>query len=218
MSAAAEEFNQLVRDKEQRSRHPADDDDDDDLNLSEEDEVDGDAGPDEEDAPRASLSPSQARSTIPLTRYNANTGPKGVITDAQHFRDAKRQHRASARGSTAALASQVRNRLSVRERPVGEKTAESDEEIEDDEDGGDDDDFMRQWRRNRLRELQNGSQQPKVPGRGGSKPQWGGLAVVDGEGYLDAVDKSPADTVVVVYIYDDYVSCITRPLRGDMGC
>ncbi|KAK3113530.1 hypothetical protein LTR53_009108, partial [Teratosphaeriaceae sp. CCFEE 6253] len=26
---------------------------------------------------------------------------------------------------------------------------------------------------------------------------------VDGEGYLDAVDKSPADTVVVVYIYDD---------------
>ncbi|KAK0872164.1 hypothetical protein LTR87_012560 [Friedmanniomyces endolithicus] len=36
-----------------------------------------------------------------------------------------------------------------------------------------------------------------------SRRMWGSLATVDGEGYLDAVDKSPADTVVVVYIYDD---------------
>ncbi|TKA68133.1 hypothetical protein B0A55_06951 [Friedmanniomyces simplex] len=204
MSAAQDEFNELMRDKERRTQHPEDDEDDarSFLNLSDEDD-DDDATPpasqvDPDEAPsRPSLS---SRHTIPLTRYEANTGPKGVIADAQHFRDSRRQHRVSVR-STSTLASQALNGSSLHDRPTSEKLQESDEE---EEEVVLNDDFMKQWRSSRLREMQRGGWESKMHSRRPSRRMWGSLATVDGEGYLDAVDKSPADTVVVVYIYDDY--------------
>jgi hypothetical protein len=41
------------------------------------------------------------------------------------------------------------------------------------------------------------------------------LTTVDGEGYLDAVEKSGPSTVVIVYIYDDMVSlsCHARVMK-----
>ena len=193
-----------MRDKEKSRRHPEDDDDARSfLNLSDDDDGTPPAsrgGPDE-NAARPSL--SLGRSTIPLTRYGANTGPKGVISDAQNFRDSRRQHRTSVR-STSTLASQMQNGLSMRDQPPTEKVPVSDEEEEDDEL---DDDFMTQWRRSRLQELQKGGHGSKMHSRQRSTRLWGSLTKVDGEGYLDALDKSPADTVVVVYIYDDSVSC-----------
>ncbi|KAK4554296.1 hypothetical protein LTR86_008504 [Recurvomyces mirabilis] len=221
MATAQEEFNELMRNKESRSRHPEDDNEDarSFLNLSDDDD---DATPpashadSDDDEPRPSM--SQARSTIPLTRYNANTGPKGVISDAQHFRDSRRQHRVSVRSSST-LASHVQNGLSLEDQAQAEKTAaaaaaaaaaESARDPEEEQEDEFDDDFMAQWRNSRLRELQHrGGNQPRMHNRTPSRRIYGTLAPVDGEGYLDAVDKSPADTVVIVYIYDEYseVSC-----------
>ena len=210
MSAAQNEFNELMRSKEGRLGHPEDDDDDDDarsfLNLS--DDEDDDATPPastfDPDEALSRPSTSLARSTIPHTRYGANTGPKGVISDAQNFRDSRRIHRISIR-SNSTLPSQVLSPVSPSAPSPSEKIAESDEE----EDGEDDHDFMRKWRKSRLKDLKSGARESKMHSRERSKRFWGGFTIVDGSGYLDAVDGSPPDTVVVVYIFDDYVSCRT---------
>lgn len=214
MSAAQNEFNELMRDKGRRTAHPEDEDEDDArsfLNLSDDDDDDDDrtppasnADPDEDILPRAST--SSARHTIPLTRYGANTGPKGVISDAQNFRDSRRQHRMSMR-SNQTLPAQVPHALAGAHWHAGEKQlSDADEE---DEDGEDDQDFMSRWRQSRLRELQNGGHESRMHQRARSGRFWGGLATVDGQGYLDALEKSGPDTVVAVYIYDDYVSRVS---------
>jgi hypothetical protein len=99
-TSAQEEFNELMRNKERRTAHPEDADSDarSFLNLSDDD---NDRTPPasnydpDENLPRSST--STARNIIPRTRYGANTGPKGVISDAQHFRDSQRNHRTSLR-------------------------------------------------------------------------------------------------------------------------
>ena len=205
MSAAQDEFNELMRDKERRTTHPEDDDGDarSFLNLS--DDEDDDATPvastiDPDDDAISRPSSSISRNTIPHTRYEANTGPKGVISDAQNFRDQRRIHRISMR-SNSTLPAQADGR---RPSTQSEKISESDEEDEDD---ADDPAFMRKWRKSRLRELRNGSYESKMHNRRKSSHRiWGGMTTVDGGGYLEAVEKSPADVVVAVYIFDDYVS------------
>ncbi|KAK5119106.1 hypothetical protein LTR62_000317 [Meristemomyces frigidus] len=216
MATAQDEFNELMRSKEKRSGHPEDDNSDarSFLNLSEDEDATPPAShaASDDDEPRSSL--SQARHTIPLTRYNANTGPKGVISDAQHFRDSRRQHRDSIR-SPSTLATHVQNGLSLDDQVHAEKRAAEEAGRENnggEEDEGLDDNFMKRWRDSRLRELQHrgGHNAPRMHNRMPSRRMWGSLTAVDGEGYLDAVDKSPADTVVIVYIYDEYseVSCL----------
>ena len=212
MSAAQDEFNELMRDKERRTAHPEDNDDSDDaqsfLNLSDDDDGDNDTTP-----PASTIDPndgasrpsvSLARNTIPSTRYGANTGPKGVISDAQNFRDSRRIHRTSMRSNSSLPAQAGGARYSPNAIGGSEKITESD----GDEDEEEDHDFMRKWRKSRLRELRNGARESKMHSRERSKRLWGGLTTVDENGYLDAVDKSPSDVVVVVYIYDDYVSSL----------
>jgi len=210
-SAAQDEFNELMRDKERRSTHPEDGEDDarSFLNLSDDDEDEDRTPPasntdPDEYHPRAST--SSARHVIPRTRYGANTGPKGVISDAQHFRDSRRVHMTSQRSSmTSVVAAPMQDPRTMwsRDHPVSEKQMESDEEDLGLDDG--DMDFMHKWRQGRLKELQNGGTGSKMHSRGRSRRLYGGLTTVDGEGYLEAVEKSGADTVVVVYIYDDIV-------------
>ncbi|KAF2161259.1 hypothetical protein M409DRAFT_28298 [Zasmidium cellare ATCC 36951] len=198
MSAAQEEFTELMRDKDRRTRHPDDDNGDDGrsfLNLSEDDEPTPSSSryPDM-DAPRPSM--SSARSTIPMKRYGANTGPKGVISDAQDFRDSRRSQRMSMRNSPSLVANT--QTLSLKDRAAPEKVEEEDEEdLEDD-------DFMQSWRQSRLKEMQNGPRESNMHRNGQQRRLFGGLTTVDGDGYLDAVDNSGSDTVVVVYIFDDY--------------
>ncbi|WPH01968.1 phosducin [Acrodontium crateriforme] len=202
MSAAQDEFNELMRDKERITTHPedrnsssshnaSDDDDDSDTHLT---------SAVEDPAPRPSM--SLARATIPRTRFGANTGPKGVISDAQNFRDQQRKHRTSIRGPNG-LVSKMQVGLSMNGRgPATEKIAERDEEEADNEE--EDDEFMQEWREKRLRQMQNGEHESRMHNRDRSVARrWGSLTAVDGEGFLDAVDKSPADTIVLVYIYDD---------------
>lgn len=216
-SAAQDEFNELMRDKERRTTHPEDDNDDarSFLNLSDdEDRTPPASSADPDDyAPRAST--SSARHVIPRTRYGANTGPKGVISDAQNFRDSKRVHMTSQRSSMTSLqatAPQVvqdhSRTMWSRDHPLEKQLEESDEDDLDLDDG--DTDFMHRWRQSRLKELQTGGTPvSKMHSRGRSRRLYGGLTTVDGEGYLEAVEGSGAETVVVVYIYDD----IVRTLR-----
>lgn len=185
-----------MRDKSRRTGHPEDDDDDGRsfLNLSD----DEDGAPSSSryrdgDASRPSMSSS--RSTIPMKRYGANTGPKGVISDAQNFRDSRRSQRMSMRNSP---------KLTTPSQTPSRTTPEKVEE--EDEENMEDDDFMQTWRQNRLKEMQNGPRESYMHRNGQQRRLFGGLTTVDGDGYLDAVDNSPSDTVVIVYIFDDYVS------------
>lgn len=204
MSAAQDEFNELMRDKERRHGHPEDDNDDGRSFLNISDDEDnapsasrGHIDPDAE-APRPST--SSFRSTIPTRRYGANTGVKGVISDAQDFRDARRTQRMSLQNSTN-LSSQTYSPSPDGRAPIEKLEEEGEDDLE--EDG----DFMHKWRQGRLREMQTGTRDSKMHlGSGINRRLYGGLATVDGEGYLDAVDNSGPATVVIVYIYDDYVS------------
>jgi hypothetical protein len=77
----------------------------------------------------------------------------------------------------------------------------------------DDDGFMRSWRQHRINELQD----PRVRRTSPSQRTYGSLEAVDAVGYLDAIEKVSADTVVVVCIYDDRVrrACfVTSELRS----
>lgn len=202
MSAAQDEFNELFRDKDRRSRHPEDDNDSRSSSparspspQNEVNDYDDDEGDNEDALARSAFAPSNARSNrtfLPSLKAHSNTGPKGVIADAHAFKDARHNHRIS---------------LSVSRTPVQEGFNELslDDEL--------DDDFMQSWRQSRLRELsgRGGSQSAQASeGQGGAaaargQRRYGGLPRVDEEGFLEAVDGSGSHTVVVVFIYDDMV-------------
>ena len=98
----------------------------------------------------------------------------------------------------------------------GESGPEADDELEEEES-----DFMKQWRESRLQELRGKS----VIASNSAADRWGmgrtakliyeGLTAVDGEGFLEVVDGSPREVVVVVFVWDDrvsFLSCASCPL------
>ncbi|EGP90343.1 unnamed protein product [Zymoseptoria tritici ST99CH_1A5] len=191
MSAAENEFQELMRDKSHRKNHPDDDSDARSTFLFADDE--------EDETPRPSIatesrpSVSLARNKIPSKRYGANTGPKGVISDAQDWRDSVRKERSSI--SLRRYGGQQNGFEPTLSQPLSEE--DEDEEFEDE-------DFMQRWRKSRLTEMKSGPRTSKLHQNSQNRTIYGGLTAVDAEGYLDAVDNSPSDIVVVVYIYDEY--------------
>jgi hypothetical protein len=152
---------------------------------------------DSDSAPASRASNMRAKYYIPSTRSAANTGPKGVIADAQAFQQARRAHR-SAAASRANLA--VPSQYS--EEPKVEDNRQS-WLLDEDDDDSEHDDFLQRWRQNRLKEMQRRGGSPKSAA--GGAPKYGNLTAVDAEGYLDAIEKVARDVVVVVFIYDDRV-------------
>lgn len=71
---------------------------------------------------------------------------------------------------------------------------------------------MEQWRQNRLKELSEGSAHQHKRRQSPSKRKWGFFKEVDANEYLDVVEKTASDTVVVVCIHDPEV-CID-PSQG----
>ena len=230
MSAAQDEYNELFRDKARISSHPEDTNNDDAASFL-------DDASDEPSTPTAPAHPpvnnnnnnSRARYLVPSERQYSNTGPKGVIADAQNYRDAQRIRRTSkdtGRPSFATQRSSSHHQQQqtqpffqpVPSRLAGKGTVDSDDEGGDDEENRFDeneeldDEFLDSWRQNRLRELQGteGKQAARIGSSGrereAGRVRYGGLLPVDGEGYLEAVDGSGSVTVVVVFIYDDRVS------------
>jgi hypothetical protein len=143
---------------------------------------------------------------IPKLRSDANTGPKGVIADAQAFEQAKKQHRFSfARKSRSSTSPS-----GVPSDPAALPHAYRSEDYEKSSGEEDEDGFMARWRQRRLQELTN-----KRFGRNvspGSRRIWGTLQKVDAEGYLDAIEQVGKNTVVVVFIYDHAVRAFPSPL------
>lgn len=191
-SAAQDEFNELIRDKDSEQRHPEDRSPDSDLSEPESagaaddylEKIDTD---DELDLPKD----MRGNYYMPSLRSEANTGPKGVIADAQAFEQARKQ----ARRFTWKKNSPP-TQYSV--------SAYHDEKASSDEEG--EDSFMKQWREARLRELQNVGQRMRSRTNSPSRRIYGTMPLVDGEGYLDAVDKTASGTTVVVFVYrDDHV-------------
>jgi hypothetical protein len=186
-------------------------------------------------APRAGAAAGRRRCRIPAHRREANTGPKGVIADAQAFEQARRAARraagsavsllpppaaAGARPPSSAAAALLARRAAGGKEARGSWLANLSES--EDEDGGSDeleyeegdDAFLARWREARLRELATGNgrtagaagrERSPLPGAG---PRFGAVVAVDALGFLDVVESSARETVVVVFIYDDMV----RPL------
>ena len=142
---------------------------------------------------------------IPAVSFEANTGPKGVIADAQSFdRARKRSFRKTLNGISNAVSSNVAGfagRLSNGTRPLS-RSREGSDVSEDD-----DDKFLESWRARRLLELEGKNGRAVQTRRTSpSKRNWMRcLTTVDALGYLDAIEHTLRDTIVVVLIADDKV-------------
>lgn len=191
-SAAQDEFNELFRDKDTDTRHPEDRDNDSDVSEPESpgaaadyfEKIDTD---DELEIP----ADMRANYYMPNRRSEANTGPKGVIADAQAFEQAKKQARRFTWKKNSPPASYTVS-------AYHDEKASSDDDV--------DEGFMRQWREARLKELQNVGEKMRSRTNSPSRRLYGTMPLVDGEGYLDAVDKTASGTTVVVFIYNTDVS------------
>jgi len=192
-SAAQDEYNELFREKHIDSRHPEDrlHDSDHDEPEQEERYYEHQDTDDELDIPKEQTMRSDYY--IPSIRSEANTGPKGVIADAAAFEKARKQARRFTWKKTA-------------QPQTYSVTTYHDEKPSSDDES--DEGFMKQWREARLRELQNAGQRIRSRTTSPTRRIYGNLPGVDGEGFLEAIEKVARDTIVVVFIYDDTV-CVT---------
>jgi len=148
---------------------------------------------------------------VPATHFSANTGPKGVISDAQSFAQAKKS---TFRSTLTAFSNGAHSSFSYssQRRKVSDSNKENNHgDNSDNELGASDEDFMRQWREKRLMELAasgSAAQRRQSP----SKRVWGTFDDVDANGYLDAVEKVHDDAIVVVCIYDPLVCQLPTPM------
>lgn len=204
MSAAQEEFDRLVQANKESSRtHPEDrhqsdnDDSSHSNNLKDEYEL-SDADSDyadrnNEDSKKSSKMVSRTGAyTVPTTVFEANTGPKGVIADAQSFERARKRSFRRTLLSVAGLDSYSKNLKDSQSRMQKSSSPPSEDE---------EDEFMRRWRESRLQELQERNQRRPSP----SKRIYGTFDDVDAEGYLNAIERVSSETVIVVCIYDPEV-------------
>ena len=205
MSASAQdEFDALYRNNQsERSRgHPEDRSDSD--QSSDNDSTTLHSDPDEEDTLTSKPSTNPMATTyLPSTQFDANTGPKGVIADAQSFETArKRSFRQTLYAFSNTIKGADKEKKAMRENSKSPSPDLSDSENE----------FMRTWRANRLEQLSN--QKPdeiRTRRQSPSQRRYGSLVSVDPNGYLDAVEKVPSYTIVVVLIYDDEVRSYRLP-------
>lgn len=141
--------------------------------------------------------------SIPQTHFDANTGPKGVIADAQSYERArKRTFRQTLYGMTAGVFGSASEKAAPRASSTGRRP--SDRSARSSSEGSEDgeDEFMRSWREKRMLELKKGAD-VHTRRQSPSKRRWGRLVAVDPSGYLDAVEKVARDTLVVVLIADE---------------
>jgi len=131
--------------------------------------------------------------------YNENTGPKGVIADARAFEREKRLRSKHTYVRTEGMVLPKMQHLEEqhdKSRTVNENS--TDENLEDEED-----DFVRSWREKRGVELKSGGRQNMHPAR--RRGRYGTMKTVDPLGFLDAVEKCPRNTIVLVYVFDEEV-------------
>lgn len=216
MMSAQEEFNQLLNNNRAKSSsHPEDRDSDphfsDDNDNDHHDRDHDHTSPrhlrqrrvldssDEDEEGNNMVSSHTTNYHIPNTVYDANTGPKGVIADAQAFERARKKSFRRTLLSVAGFDSNgpaFGSSKSTRDDAPPPAAEGPSSGSEDDEER-----FMRKWRTSRMQELQNRDTRRASPrGR-----RFGTVETVDAAGYLDAIEKVTSETVVVVCIYDPKV-------------
>ncbi|KAK6374597.1 hypothetical protein LTR64_002708 [Lithohypha guttulata] len=172
------------------------------IRSSRKQEFDEDEDTDDEHATNMGTTTGTKNSyTLPSTTHYANTGPKGVIADAQNYHKARRStFRRTIHSITDTLSFGQKQRTT----PIlPEKHMRNGNSSGSDVDLDDDDEFMDRWRQQRLEELQSqfssGNQsRPYSPAR----RTYGTLDQVDANGYLNAIENVPKETNVVVLLHD----------------
>lgn len=209
---ATEEFNQLLNGASSRlASHPEDDTDIADrlssAHLSSDEDDHAPAATQHPEDDNEPLNSRAYNTVVPRKRYQANTGPKGVIADAQKFQEAKKGANGAQRlngrpGIAQHQGEEAGKKFGDREKEEQEERSDDElEGLEDDED----DEFMAKWRSSRMQEMRKGgpsAYKTQAHQRAASRT-WGSLSTVDANGFLRAVDHSPPGTLVLVYIYDD---------------
>ena len=206
MNSAQDEFNAL-RNGHSKSLNPNRPEDTSLSSSSDNDSITLHSAYHDDDAPMLATAPSMPSATyhIPSTTlFTANTGPKGVIADARSFDLARKQ---SFRQTLQSLTNAQSPPLLSRNKSAGRQNSREKSISSEDEE----DDFMRTWRATRMEELQNMSTKLRTRRHSPSQRKYGSLVAVDPAGYLDAVEKVPSDTIVVVLIYDDEVGGFFPP-------
>ena len=202
-SAAQDEVDALFARNQARTRtHPEDAHHDSDRSnsISGSSTVSSSHESNEGEKPRKASMPSAVYHIPSTTLFDANTGPKGVIADAKSFDRARKR---SFRQTLHALSGTVFGEKTKTPSPTRARGSESPDLSQSD----DDDEFMRAWRLSRMNEMQSGGQDHRTRRLSPSKRRYGSVVGVDCLGYLDAVERVAAETIVVVYIGDEDV-CI----------
>ncbi len=196
-TSAQDEFDALYNNNQgsRSTRHP-----DDRADKSDSSDNDSTTLNDDEDSPDLDASVVMPTATyLPTaTQFDANTGPKGVIADARSFETARKRN---LRQTLYAFSSGL-SHSGPTSKKWREKSKSPSPDISADEE---EDDFMRKWRANRIDELVSMNQDIRTRRQSPSQRTYGSLITVDPIGYLDAVEKVPSYTTVVVLIYDDEV-------------
>ena len=184
-TAAQDEFNELLRDKDIDHRHPEDRDDDSDHSEPESTDHDDDYREiiDTDDELEIPVE-MRVNYQVPSTRYEANTGPKGVIADAQAFQEAMKLELISKTShSKPAL--------------WKDESTISDEDTEK---------FLKSWREKRVQELQNMKQRIRSRTISPGRRIYGSIPIVDGPQCLHAIQHTPPTTLLIVVLcLHDYV-------------
>jgi hypothetical protein len=207
---AQEEVDRLFNQKEKFSSHPEDREESNSSSRSDDEDDDDNhhhpTSDTETDFSQANYNNSNMISKapayhIPTTVYDANTGPKGVIADAQAYERAKKR-------SFRKTLFNVTGIDSFSSKPTEDVGAYQQKPSSRGSSAGSDDgdeEFMAKWRQSRMQELSEGKRRISP-----NKRTYGRVDVVDANGYLDAVERVTSDTVVVVCIYDPEV-CASYP-------
>ena len=196
MSSAQDEFNQLINNnREKFSAHPEDRENSD-HSSDESSDHDEPQFSDTEDHPAAMHSRNTSSYRVPNTVYDANTGPKGVIADAQAF---ERARKSSFRRTLLGVAGLDRSHFSSKS--VTDDATLLQNSSPPDGSSDDEERFLHQWRTSRMQEMQARSLRKPSPRR----KLYGSVEIVDAVGYLDAIEKVTSGTVVVVCVYDPEV-------------
>ena len=155
----------------------------------------------DDEKPRRPSMPSAVYQLPTSTIFDANTGPKGVIADAKSFDRARKR---SFRQTIQALSNGVFGEKQKTPSPTRSRGGSSSPELSAEED---DAEFVKAWREKRVNEMQKTAGHDHRTRRlSPSKRRYGSVVTVEPMGYLDAIEKVAAETVVVVLIYDDQVS------------
>ncbi|MCJ1393195.1 hypothetical protein MMC18_006067 [Xylographa bjoerkii] len=209
-SAAQDEVDALfARQKIHTTSHPEDALHSDNSEPSSDTEINrvesSDEGEEEEEKSRfrkTSTMPSAVYHIPSTTHFDANTGPKGVIADAKSFdRARKRSFRQTLQAFSSNLSGNVfgEKQKAPSPGPRSREGSSSSEFSQDDDEA----EFMRTWRANRMTEMQSTTSRDHRTRRlSPSQRRYGHVVTVDPLGYLDAVDRVTAETIVVVLIFD----------------